>query len=222
MLLLPPELQFRWILPVPRIDQLPADQKRLRTLPAQCVLPIPRELEISSPVVWKAAWNSAGLAITAEVTGVSRWDCDPDRPLTSDGIQVWIDTRDTQSVHRATRYCHQLAALPSGGGESGRDPVVVPLPIPRAQEDAKLADSDRFLILSQQTKTGYSLALWIPTSVLTGFDPVAQPRIGFFAQLRDRDLGTHPLALTSDFPYESDPSLWVTLELVDSTTTAPA
>lgn len=212
-LLLPPELQFRWILPIPRNDQLPGDQKAFRSLPPESVLTLPRELETSSPGLWKVAWNHEGLAITIDVKGVSRWDCDPDRPLTSDGIQLWIDTRDTQSVHRATRYCHWLACLPSGGGESGREPVVVPVPIPRANEDAKLAPGDEFLIRSEYGKTGYSLAVWIPAKTLTGFDPTAQPRIGFFAQLRDRELGTHPIALTPDFPYDSDPSLWISLEM---------
>ncbi len=214
-LLLPPELQFRWILPIPRHDKLPGDRKTLRALSKGSVLTIPRELEASSPVQWKAAWNLEGLAIAVEVEGASRWDCDPDRPLTSDGVQLWIDTRDTQTVHRATRYCHLLACLPSGGGEAGREAVVVPVPIPRANEEAKLADGDDFLITSEHRPTGYALAVWIPAKALTGFDPQAQPRIGFFAQLRDRDLGTHPIALTPEFPYDGDPSLWITLEMVE-------
>jgi len=213
-LLLPPEIQFRWILPVPRVDRLPGEGKPLWKLPPDAVLTIPRQLDTSEiPVVWKAAWNNEGLAIVAEVTGQSRWSCDPDRPVESDGIQLWIDTRDTQSVHRATRFCHMLCVLPSGGGESSRDPIVLPVPVPRAGQDAKLADSDDFLVLAEQTQTGYRLAVWIPAPTLTGFDPTAQPRIGFFAQLKDKDLGLHPLALTPEFPYDGDPSLWLTLEL---------
>ena len=214
-LLLPPEIQFRWILPVPQVDRLPGDGKPLWSLPQEAILTIPRQLDTTDlPVVWKAAWNAEGLAIVAEVTGKSQWSCRPDRPLESDGIQLWIDTRDTQSVHRATRFCHCLCVLPSGGGESGRDPIVVPVPVPRASQDAKLSDSDDFLTFAEQTKTGYRVAVWIPSATLTGFDPTAQPRIGFFAQLKDKALGTHPLALTSDFPYDGDPSLWLTLELV--------
>ena len=214
-LLLPPELQFRWILPVPRVDRLPGNGKPLWALPQEAELTVPRQLEEASiPVVWKAAWNSAGLAFVVEVTGQSAWACNPDRPLESDGLQLWIDTRDTQNVHRATRFCHCLCVLPSGGGESGRDPVVVPVPVPRASQDAKLADSDDFLVFAEHSKAGYRLAVWIPAKTLTGFDPTAQPRIGFFAQLRDKQLGTHPLALTPEFPYDGDPSLWLTLELV--------
>lgn len=216
-LLLPPELQFRWILPVPRVDGLPGDDQQMWKLPKDAWLTVPRQLDSSdNPVVWKAAWNSSGLAIVVEVIGKSRWSCDPDRPVDSDGIQLWIDTRDTQSVHRATRFCHCLCVLPSGGGESGRDAVVIPMPVPRASQDAKLADSEDFLVLAEQTKSGYRMAVWIPGSTLNGFDPVAQPRIGFFAQLKDRTLGLHPLALTPEFPYDSDPSLWLTLEMGES------
>ncbi len=214
-LLLPPELQFRWIIPIPRVDRLPGEAKQLWSLSPQAVLTIPRQLDTTDiPVVWKAAWNAEGLAVVVEVTGKSRWNCNPDRPLEADGMQLWIDTRDTQSVHRATRFCHFLCVLPSGGGESGRDPVVVPVPVPRASQDAKLADSDDFLTFAESTKTGYRLAVWIPAKTLTGFDSVAQPQIGFFAQIKDKDFGTHPLALTPEFPYDGDPSLWLTLELV--------
>ena len=213
-LLLPPELQFRWIIPVPRVDRLPGEGKQLWSLPKEAVLTIPQQLnDTEHPVVWKAAWNTEGLTIVAEVTGKSRWSCNPDQPVESDGIQLWIDTRDTQSVHRATRFCHFLCVMPSGGGESGRDPVVVPVPVPRAGQDAKLADSDDFLAFAEQSKTGYRLAVWIPAKTLTGFDPTAQPHIGFFAKLKDKDLGTHPISLTSEFPYDGDPSLWLTLEL---------
>lgn len=213
-LLLPPELQFRWILPIPRVDRLPGDGKALANLPADAVLTIPRQLDSEDvPAVWKAAWNTHGLAFSVEVTGKSRWNCNPDRPLESDGIQLWIDTRDTQSVHRATRFCHLFCVLPSGGGEKSRDSVVVPVPVPRASQDAKLADSDDFLSISEETKTGYRLSVWIPAATLTGFDTASQSRIGFFAQMKDRELGTHPIALGTDFPYDGDPSLWLTLEL---------
>ncbi len=213
-LLLPPELQFRWILPIPRVDRLPGDGKPLWALPHESLLTIPRRLEDENiPVAWRVAWNPEGLAVVAEITGLSKWSCNSDRPLESDGLQLWIDTRDTQNVHRATRFCHFLCVLPSGGGESGRDPVVVPVPIPRASQDSKLVDSEDFLVFSEHSPTSYRIAVWIPANTLTGFDPASQPRIGFFAQLRDKEIGTYPLALTAEFPFDGDPSLWLTLDL---------
>lgn len=212
-LLLPPDLQFRWILPVPRVEKLPGDGKLLASLPAAATLTIPRELEEPSPVRWQAAWNDQGLAITAEVSGESRWVCDPDRTLESDGMQIWIDTRDTHDIHRASRFCHLICAMPMGGGDSGREPCAVAVPIPRAKEDGKLAHTNHFLVTAEKSKTGYRIAAWIPGQALNGYDPGAQSRIGFFAMLKDRELGNHPLALTSEFPFDGDPSLWLTLEL---------
>ena len=29
---------------------------------------------------------------------------------------VWIDTRNTQNIHRAGRFCHRFAFLPVGAG----------------------------------------------------------------------------------------------------------
>lgn len=212
-LLLPPDLQFRWVLPVPRVEKLPGDGQLLASLPASATLTVPRELEEPSPVRWQAAWNDRGLMISAEVTGQSRWACDPDRPLESDGMQIWIDTRDTHDIHRASRFCHLICAMPMGGGDSGREPCAVAVPIPRAKEDGKLAHTNHFLVTAEKSKTGYRISAWIPGQALNGYDPGAQSRIGFFGMLKDRELGNHPLALTSEFPFDGDPSLWLTLEL---------
>lgn len=215
-LILPPELHFRWVLPIPHIASIPGSGKPPWSAMKGAMLTPPRLLDQTGATVsWKAAWNQQGMAFAIEVTGVSAWNCHLDRPRESDGLHLWIDTRDTQSVHRATRYCHQLCVLPSGGGEEGLEPIVLPVPVPRASHDAKLADSDDFLCWAERTGSGYKLACWIPAEAMTGFDPTTQPRIGFFAQLIDRDLGNHPISLTSEFPFDGDPSLWLSLELID-------
>ena len=64
------------------------------------------------------------------------------------------------------------------------------------------------------TKTGYRLEGWLPASVLHGFDPESQSRLGFYYALRDSEFGEQFLSVGQDFPYAIDPSLWSTLELV--------
>jgi hypothetical protein len=49
---------------------------------------------------------------------------------------------------------------------------------------------------------------------LTGFDPVENPRIGFTYAVIDRELGDQTFNCAAEFPYQEDPSLWATLELV--------
>ena len=46
----------------------------------------------------------------------SRVWCRASRPEDSDGLQLWIDTRDVHNVHRAGRFCQRLIFLPSGDG----------------------------------------------------------------------------------------------------------
>ena len=65
----------------------------------------------------RAAWNNEGLYLTVRVEGKKQapW-CRESRLDDSDGLQVWVDTRDTRNVHRASRFCHRFVFLPAGGG----------------------------------------------------------------------------------------------------------
>ena len=51
--------------------------------------------------------------------------------------------------------------------------------------------------------------------VLVGFDPAQHPQLGFHYTIRDSELGEQSLAVGSEFPYASDPSLWQTIQLVE-------
>ena len=61
-----------------------------------------------------AAWSEAGLVFVAKVSGKKQpiW-CRASRAEDSDGLQLWIDTRDVHNVHRASRFCHRFIFLPS-------------------------------------------------------------------------------------------------------------
>ena len=55
----------------------------------------------------------------------------------------------------------------------------------------------------------------LPGSQLHGYRQVDELRqLGFYCVVRDTELGEQPLTVTDDFPYASDPSLWVQLELI--------
>jgi hypothetical protein len=43
---------------------------------------------------------------------------------------------------------------------------------------------------------------------MTGFDPTQFARIGFFYAVVDRELGWQTLALSREYPFVEDPSLW--------------
>jgi hypothetical protein len=212
--LIPPGFLFRWEFLVPEVGGLPGSGKNVLQFPDECRLAPPAALESPAPYELRVAWNGKGLGIFVDVTGRSApLNCDPDRPLASDGVLVWIDTRNVQDVHRATRFCHLFALLPLGDGAKGNEPAVRQLTVPRANADAPRIDTDEVLVTSTVTRTGYRMAAWFPAAILNGFDPASQPKLGFFCEVRDAELGNHPLNLDPDFPYDGDPSLWATLNL---------
>lgn len=215
---LPPRFLFRFACSAPRADQLPGKSgSRWLEFPAGSELPDLSSLE-GAPgfAVLRVAWNPGGLGIGVEVRGKSAPPrCDPERATTSDGLHLWIDTRCTQNVHRATRFCHFFCLLPRGSGKDGSRALGVQLLVPRAREDAALCDPGDLRVASEVCSDGYRLDAWLPAGVLHGFDPESQPRLGFYYAVVDSELGTQVLSVGEDFPYSSDPSLWGVLELAD-------
>jgi hypothetical protein len=163
----------------------------------------------------RLAWNDFGLAVQAQVAGKDQPPAgDAARPWSSDGLMLWIDTRDARGSHRASRYCHQFHFLPAGGGEDRDEPAVVPMKINRALQDAPLASPGDIPFRAVKIAGGYRLEGFLPAAVLNGFDPAEHPRLGIYYVVRDRELGDQFLGINGDFPFADDPSLWTVLELV--------
>src|SRR5262249_36148937 len=158
-------------------------------------------------------WIELGLAVQAEVRGKEQ---DPQgdaaRPRGSDGLTVWIDTRDSRTSHRASRYCHQFHLLPTGGGPERDEPALGQSKINRALQDAPLGTPNDVPFRAARTKTGYLVEAFLPAGVLNGFDPDQNPRLGFYYALRDAELGEQVLSVGAEFAYWEDPSLWSQLE----------
>lgn len=163
---------------------------------------------------WRVGWNAKGLRIATRTAGksVSLW-CKPSQLLESDGLHVWIDTRPTHDVHRATRYCHWLMAMPTGGTASDGSHCSM-LKINRAKEDSPALNRARALCSSKVRKDGYDIDLFLPAAMLNGWDPVEQPTLGFFLAVADRELGWQTLGVGPELPIFEDPSLWQNLRLM--------
>lgn len=163
----------------------------------------------------RLAWNEFGLAVQVEVSGRGQPPvCDSDKVQSSDGLRLWLDTRDARAGHRATRYCHQFALLPSGGGSDKDEPFLAQLKINRALQDAPAADLADIPFRAHRSKGGYRLEAFFPAAALYGFDPAEHPRLGVYYAVRDGELGDQFLGVGWDFPITEDPSLWAVLELV--------
>jgi hypothetical protein len=211
----PPSFLFRFTFSVRKVDGIPKKGQSLLSLSEDCILPDVCELDgAQSFAQLRVAWNPEGLGISASITGKKQLPfCDTDGPTESDSLQVWVDTRCTQNVHRASRYCHRFCLLPIGAGKSKKQPFVKQLTIAQAREDAPEVDTSTIRLASRVSKTGYRLEAWFPSDVLNGYDPEANPSLGFFFIIRDAELGEQFLSTGKEFPVAHDPSLWAALEL---------
>jgi hypothetical protein len=213
--LLAPSFLFRFSVPCRRADPLWGPTGV--SLGDAYVLPSFGELE-NRPLFAdvRAAWNQAGLSFAARVSGKKQtpW-CRASRSEDSDGLHVWIDTRDTHNIHRASRFCHRFVLLPSGGGRDNSQPVAKLLTINRARENPKSIDERLLKVRAQKRMDGYRVQAHLPAEALTGFDPQEHDRLGFTYAVADRELGWQTFTVGQEFPFEEDPSLWGTLQLVD-------
>lgn len=216
MSLIPHRFLFRLAIPCRHHKAMPLKGNSLFELPDDCRIENFSEMDgLRDFAIVRLAWNPFGLGIAVDVRGKERPPVgDAARPRGSDGVTLWIDTRDARASHRASRYCHQFHFLATGGGPEREDPVAVQAKIHRALEDAPLARSEAIPLRVRTRASGYSLSAFIPASCLQGFDPEQHPRLGFFYAVHDDELGEQLLSLSPEFPYWEDPSLWQSLDLI--------
>ena len=214
--IVPSRFLFRWSFEARQLSKPPSTTGRLFELPIRYELPSLADLDGKPDFARvKMAWNADGIGLSILVDGKTRPPkFSPGELLLSDRMQIWIDTRNTQNVHRATKFCHSFVLMPVGGGAKRNQPGVRALPVARAREESALPNTDSVRIQSAVTDTSYQIDAWFPAEVFTGFDPVSNPKIGFHYAIYDSEFGEQTLAVGSEFPYESDPSLWQTVELV--------
>lgn len=162
----------------------------------------------------RLGWNELGISFNAAIGGKQQppW-CRDSRIDDSDGLQIFIDTRNTQNIHRAGRFCHRFAFLPIGAGRKLDEPVAVLLAINRAKESPREIESGSLKVRCQRLAGGYTLEGFIPAAALTGYSPTDQPAIGFSYAVIDRELGWQTFTVGPELPFLEDPSLWGTLEL---------
>lgn len=164
----------------------------------------------------RVGWSEEGLFVQAEISKKEQtpW-CRDSQLLDSDGVQLWIDTRDTHNVHRASKFCHWFVLLPMGGGDTGKKPLANMLKINRSKDDSPSINRHEVPLTAKVTKTGYTLSAFIPGKALNGWDVDEHQNIGFSFSVIDRELGCQTLAVGPELPISEDPSLWQTLELVE-------
>ncbi len=214
--LIPNRFLFRVSYPCRYVPDLPREGDDLLDLPKECRLDSFAAMDQRRTFAdVRVAWNEGGLALQVEVRGKDQVPLgDAARPRHSDGVTVWIDTRDARTSHRASRYCHQFHFLATGGGPDKDEPAFVQSKINRALQDAPPVNADMVPFQFVPRTGGYRLEAFLPAAALHGFDPEQNPRLGIHVAVHDQELGEQSLSVGSDFPWAEDPSLWSVLELV--------
>src|SRR5205823_4254648 len=187
MTLIPNRFLFRVAYPCRHVAKVPKeDDDRLLDLPEACRVDNFAAMdERRNFADVRLAWNEYGLAVQAEVRGKDRPpQGDSAKPRASDGLTLWIDTRDSRTSHRASRHCHQFHFLPTGGGPDHDEPAFVQSKIHRALQDAPLCHPREVAFRSRHTRHGYLVEAFLPAAVLHGFDPEQNPRLGFYYAVR--------------------------------------
>jgi hypothetical protein len=162
------------------------------------------------------AWNAEGLGIAVEVSGKSQpIQTDPYAIGGRDEVELWIDTRDTRDVHRATKFCHHFLTHFRGAKPgSSLEVDVEQRRLHRALADAPTARSELVRTWAEPTRHGYRLEVFFPAVTLHGFDPDTNRRLGLYYRVGDPEQGDQFLSVGREFPVGEDPSLWATLELL--------
>lgn len=214
--LIAPTFLFRFKVPCHKIGKKWTKTKGLDLAPKYAVPSFAADLTEGKQFAdLRMAWNDQGIVFNVKVAGKKQatW-CRDSRLEESDGLTVWIDTRDTHSVHRASRFCHQFIFLPHGEGSKQQNPVAELLNINRAKDNPKQPPRGSLQVRSEKRADGYLMHGFIPGDALTGWDPAEHTKLGFYYAVMDRELGWQTLSLGSEYPFQTDPSLWGTLELV--------
>ena len=209
---IPKRAFFNFAAPCPYREDVPVLDGDLKEWDDRYLLPDLTAVEEKEAYAdFYAAWNDDGLFFAVQINGASSLNVDSRRPQRSDGIQLWVDTRDVRNAHRASRYCHHFVFLP---GKGRTKPLGRQFRIRRARAQARLCDSGDLRVASKTVKPGYQMEIHLPKAVLTGFDPDENTRLGFTYLLRDKKLGRQYWSANETVPVSYDPSLWGTLELV--------
>jgi hypothetical protein len=217
--LLPQTFWFRIAANCPRVEDFPRldNPWALLDLPASCALPELAQLDgRKSWAEVRVGWNARGLGIAIRADGVADLQLQPDRPEGFANAHLWVDTRDSRNVSRATRFCTRFGAHLSVRGAKKQLTVEVGRrPIARATAEPPVFPDGLINSRSELSRAKWMLELFLPAQVLHGFDPETNRRLGFAYQIADHVREDQFLGVGRDFPLGENPSLWSTLELRD-------
>lgn len=214
--LIPNTVLFAFRIDLGRIDLPPRPDPTLECFEPFHRLPLFGPLDGETPYAsFYAGWSQSGLAFGLDH---ARWSgafhSDSGRPAGSDGLRVYIDTRDRKDVHRGTRFCLGLFIRPEFRAPADPVATVSMIKLPRARQDPPTINTQRIDVAVRTRKQAWQMAVHLPAEVLPGYDPAQFASIGLQLVLQDRVRGRLHLGPGEDLDYASNPSTWVSCRLV--------
>lgn len=212
--LIDPSMLVRLKLKAHRLDRSFTD--RPEALPDESIMPC-----LSSELAGTAKFAQVRIAVgtnafffQADVQGKQQlpW-CRESRLEDSDGLHVWIDTRNSKEIHRATKYCHRFGFSPLGRGPKADLPFVGWATINRARDNPPQPPDDQMAIRARLNNGRYRIVAALHFDALHGLDLEDFPTVGFYFAVADRELGWQSMAMQPDLPVAENPSLWAQLDL---------
>lgn len=203
---------------LPRLSPLPPLDGTLAGWPEAALLPDLSGLHGQSSFAraW-AGWNVDGLAVAFEVRVTLPLQIATERPFQSDGVEIWVDTRDARAARKPSRFCHHFVVLPGGRGPGGRQPFVTEINPGGVKRPGDLADLRHIRGAARVREgTGYTLEVLLPREALVGYAPLESASVGLAYRVRSPVLGLQDLAFGERFPIWRNPSLWRSAKLEGS------
>ncbi len=208
--LLPRRAFFQFELDVAYVERVPTIDADMRKWSPRYLLPPLTTIEDApefAKVYW--AWHESGLLTAFDVNGGPP-TCSTSEWWKLDGLRVCLNTRDTPDIKRATRYCHFFYLLPTGAGASRKQPAVGLHRMSRAKEHPPNTDCAQIRFASRVHREGYAMEAFFPASVLHGWDPLEQPRVGLFYKVKRVNRTSQHLTVSDELGWNVDPSTWAT------------
>ena len=162
-------------------------------------------------------WDDDDLCIGLAVDGkIFPVEVDTRSFWRKDSIEVWIDTRNDKTQRRYTEHCHHFFFIPEGRKGKPKLATACEWKEPGSAIPDTIFDHPDIKVAAVIERGGYSLEARIPASVIPTYDPVNHPVIGFNYHINDTDRRSQWWSCGQDFPRQSDPSTWGSVELIKS------
>ncbi|MEZ6141298.1 MAG: hypothetical protein R3B84_12075 [Zavarzinella sp.] len=161
----------------------------------------------------RCGWNDHGIGFSFLLPAFDRKKATIllDQPTSSTGISLWLDTRGDRTGHRATRTCHHFHIFPFGPEDD--TPSVGAFRIARALVDAPLPNTENLILHCTPQQSSQLWEIFLPATELSGYHPAEFSTCGVFWRI-NHHTDTQLAGTTEEYPYDNDPSLWHSLELV--------